>query len=241
MIALLRIIFVLPIIIITCVIGILLCLARPFHRNNTYLVSQLLAKLSPFFGIKIIMRVPHSVSDTPKVIIANHQNSFDVVTISSGVTRGVVSIGKKSLVWVPFFGQLYWLSGNILIDRNNKSRAAGTIAQAANKMIENNLSIWMFPEGTRSRGQGLLPFKTGAFHTALQANVDIVPIVMSSTDNISLNRWNNGTVIVESLPAISVDDINKDNIREIASIAHDNMKQMIEKLDAEVEVLNKNK
>ncbi len=239
MIALLRIIFVLPLIIITCIIGMLLCLVRPFHRNNTYLVSRLFSKLAPFFGIKIIMRIPQDISDTPKVMIANHQNSYDVVTICAGVTRGVVSLGKKSLVWVPFFGQLYWLSGNILIDRNNKSKALGTIGQTASKMAAGKLSVWMFPEGTRSRGRGLLPFKTGAFHTALQANVDIVPIVMSSTTNVSLNRWNNGTVIIESLPAMPVTDINKGNIRETAALAHDNMKQMLAKLDAEVEALNK--
>lgn len=239
MIALLRIIFVLPLIIITCIIGMLLCLVRPFHRNNTYLVSRLFSKLAPFFGIKIIMRIPQDISDTPKVMIANHQNSYDVVTICAGVTRGVVSLGKKSLVWVPFFGQLYWLSGNILIDRNNKSKALGTIGQTASKMAAGKLSVWMFPEGTRSRGRGLLPFKTGAFHTALQANVDIVPIVMSSTTNVSLNRWNNGTVIIESLPAMPVTEINKGNIRETAALAHDNMKQMLAKLDAEVEALNK--
>jgi len=239
MIALFRIIFLPPIIIITCIVGMLCCLMRPFHRNNTFLVSRLFARLAPLFGIKLIVRVPENLSETPKVVIANHQNSYDVITICAGVTRGVVSLGKKSLVWVPFFGQLYWLSGNILIDRNNKSKAAGTIGQTAAKMAAGKLSVWMFPEGTRSRGRGLLPFKTGAFHTALQANADIVPIVMSNSNNISLNRWNNGTLIIESLPPMDVTQLNKGNIRETAKLAHQNMKELLQKLDEEVAVLNK--
>lgn len=238
MIALLRIIFLLPIIIITCIVGMLACIVRPFHRNNTYLVSRLFSGLAPFFGITLIVRVPEDISTTPKVVIANHQNSYDVITICAGVTRGVVSLGKKSLVWVPFFGQLYWLSGNILIDRKNKSKAAGTIAQTASKMAAGRLSVWMFPEGTRSRGRGLLPFKTGAFHTAVQANVDIVPVVMSSSNHIRLNKWNNGTLIIQSLPAMPADKMNKGNVRETAALAHENMQQLLIKLDEEVAMLD---
>ncbi len=64
---------------------------------------------------------------------------------------------------MPLFGQLYWLSGNILIDRKNRTRAFETMAETARKIKEKCLSVWIFPEGTRSRGRGLLPFKLGHF------------------------------------------------------------------------------
>jgi len=219
----------------------LVCIFRPFNRNNTYAVAQILASMAPLFGVKLLDRVPKDLTDTPKVIVGNHQNTFDVVTISAAVRPGVVSIGKKSLKWVPFFGQLYWLSGNILIDRKNSTKAAGTINSTAEKMREDNLSIWMFPEGTRSIGRGLLPFKTGAFHTAIQANVPIIPIVMSSTDSFRLNRWNNGYAIIESLPMIDVSNATKSDVRELAKSTHEKMKQKISELDLEVAKLNSNK
>ncbi len=74
---------------------------------------------------------------------------------------------------------------------------------------ESDVSVWMFPEGTRSRGRGLLPFKTGAFHAAIGAGLPIIPIVCSSTGGVKLNRWNNGHVIVEMLPPISTEDYDK--------------------------------
>ena len=72
----------------------------------------------------------------------------------------------------------------------------------------------MFPEGTRSRGRGLMPFKTGAFHAAIAAGVPIVPICVSTTSgNINLNRWNNGHVIVEMLAPVDTSKYGKENVR----------------------------
>jgi 1-acyl-sn-glycerol-3-phosphate acyltransferase len=238
MLGFLRVIFVLPLFVLFCLIGTLACLLRPFHRNNTFFVARLFSKLAPLIGIKLIVRVPKHLTDTPKVVIANHQSNYDVITVAGGVTPGVVSVGKKSLKWLPIFGQLYWLSGNIFIDRSNKTRAKTTMAQLLNRMKNNNLSIWMFPEGTRSKGRGLLPFKMGAFHIALQAKVPILPVVSSSIDTFSINRWHNGHAIVENLEPIETKDFNDKQVRELAKLAHRKMLQKIEELDAEVAELN---
>jgi len=84
------------------------------------------------------------------VYIANHQNNWDLFTVAAAVTPKVVTVGKKSLAFLPLFGQLYWLTGNILIDRGNRSKAMGTIDQVIDKMKNSDVSIWMFPEGTRN-------------------------------------------------------------------------------------------
>ncbi|MBN8152394.1 1-acyl-sn-glycerol-3-phosphate acyltransferase, partial [Vibrio vulnificus] len=77
------------------------------------------------------------------------------------------------------------------------------IAAVVEQFRSRRISFWMFPEGTRSRGRGLMPFKTGAFHAALAAGVPTIPICVSNThDKVKLNRWNNGVVIVEMLPPI---------------------------------------
>ena len=158
-----------------------------------------------------------------------------------------VSVGKKSLIWVPFFGILYWATGNIFLDRDNRSKAHNTMSELANRINQDNLSIWMFPEGTRSRGRGLLPFKTGAFHAAIAAGVPIVPVVCSTTHNkINLNRWDNGTVICEMLEPIDVSGYSRENVRELAEYCHDVMQNRIAELDREaaqkeVEQKNENK
>lgn len=208
-----------------------ICLVRPKHRNNVYRASMLYGSMHKFLGLDVDIRVPDSVKNGgPFIYICNHQNSYDLLTISGAVQPGTVTIGKKSLVWVPIFGLLYWLSGNILIDRKNAKQASGTLEQSAKKIVQSKLSIWMFPEGTRSYGRGILPFKTGAFRLAQLANVPVVLITASNLHNkVALGRWNNGKMIVKMSDPVYIDD-SKD-IRAWADEFHRNMKQEFDELN----------
>ena len=221
--------------VIICTISVFYSILRPFHRNNVYHTARFLGKVPKLLGIDVEVRIPESVKDIgPVVYMANHQNSYDLFTHANAVLPGTVSVGKKSLKWIPFFGQMYWLSGNILIDRKNTSKAMNTIELTADKIKNNKLSIWMFPEGTRSRGKGLLPLKTGAFRTAIQANVPIVPICASNqVGTINLNRWDNGKIIIEFLDPIQLNDSSRENLRSIVNEVHGLMSDKIDKLSVE--------
>ncbi len=239
MIAILRILALAVFAIVVFTFGSFYCLFSPRNSKHVFNFGRLFAKMSRVFGITLELRLPEDAYRRGQAIyIANHQNTWDLFTVSSAVTPKVVTVGKKSLLWTPLFGQLYWLTGNILIDRANKTKAKGTIDQVIEKMNESDLSVWMFPEGTRSRGRGLLPFKAGAFHAAIGAKVPVIPIVCSSTDHLRLNRWNNGHVIVEMLPPVSTEGMSKDQVRELSQQCHQAMQTKLLELDKEVSHLN---
>ncbi len=239
MIALLRIIAVAMFAVVMFVFGCGYCLLSPRNPKHVFTFGRMFGAMSRVFGIKLELRIPEDAYKRGQAIyIANHQNNWDLFTVSSAVTPKVVTVGKKSLAWMPLFGQLYWLTGNILIDRANKAKAKGTINQVVDSMKKSDVSVWMFPEGTRSRGRGLLPFKTGAFHAAVGAEVPIIPIVCSSTHNLKLNRWNNGHVIIEMLPPVPVEEYQTKTVRELASNCYEDMKAKLEHLDNEVEERN---
>ncbi|WP_047046170.1 1-acylglycerol-3-phosphate O-acyltransferase [Vibrio mexicanus] len=240
MIALLRVFAVAIFAIVMFIFGCGYCLLSPRNPKHVFTFGRIFGRMSKVFGIKLDLRIPEDAYNRGQhIYIANHQNNWDMFTVSSAVTPKVVTVGKKSLAWMPLFGQLYWLTGNILIDRGNRSKAMGTIDQVVESVKNSDVSVWMFPEGTRSRGRGLLPFKTGAFHAAIGAGVPIIPIVCSSTGGIKLNKWDNGHVIVEMLPPISTEGYGKENIRELANLCREQMKQKLEELDSEVKDLNK--
>lgn len=213
---------------------ILACLVRPFHRNNVNLAGQVYSSMSRLIGVKVVVRcTPEIKQDVPYVFIANHQNSYDLLTICKAALPGVVTIGKKSLKWIPVFGQLYWLTGNVMIDRKNSGKARDTLSLTAEKIRERRLSVWFFPEGTRSYGRGLLPFKTGAFRLALDTDEQIVMVCASNTHKtIKLNRWDNGEVVIDILPPITID--KSKSAKEWAVYCHGLMQAHLEKLNAEV-------
>jgi len=211
------------------------CLFRPFHKNNAYLTCNYLSKVTKLLGVEVELRIPDSIKGMSSVVyICNHQNTWDMFTLAKAVRPNTVSVGKKSLAWIPFFGQMYWLTGNILIDRSNSNKAKNTIAQTAEKINTEELSVWLFPEGTRSYGKGVLPFKTGAFRTALQANVPVVPICASSTNNIQLNRWNNGKVIIEFLEPIKIDNQSHESIKLVTQKAQQQVTDKFNALNDEI-------
>lgn len=88
------------------------------------------------------------------------------------------------IIWYPLFGQLYVLANHLRIDRSNVTAAIESMKevcsifpascttylpkvltsihcniQAARAVVKNNLSLIIFPEGTRSKNGRLLPFK----------------------------------------------------------------------------------
>ncbi len=216
----------------------LIYLTRPFHRNNVYLAGQTYSIMAKIVGVKVELRVSDKVKpDENYVFIANHQNSYDLITICKAALPGVVTIGKKSLKWIPLFGLIYWLSANIMIDRKNTGNARNTLDDTLDKMNEKKLSIWFFPEGTRSNGRGLLRFKTGAFRLALAAGKSIVPVCASEMHNkVRFNRWDNGTVIIQVMEPVDLPDGM--NAKVLASHFHSIVAAKIAELNAEVEQLD---
>lgn len=222
--------------------GCIWCLFSPRNPRHVATFGHLFGKLSTLFGLKVELRRPEGADNYGNAIyIANHQNNYDMVTAAKIVQPTTVTVGKKSLLWIPFFGQLYWLTGNLLIDRDNRAKAHGTIGELVEQFNKKRISFWMFPEGTRSRGRGLLPFKTGAFHAAVAAGVPIIPIVVSNTHGkINLNRLKNGLVIVEMLPPVDVKQFESSSVRKLATHCLELMAARLEELNAEVEEREKN-
>ncbi|AFP85767.1 1-acyl-sn-glycerol-3-phosphate acyltransferase [secondary endosymbiont of Heteropsylla cubana] len=236
MLAIVRIILVTFCSILICIFGLLYCLFTPRNPRHVSTFSRWFGRMSYLFGVRLEVRYPEGFTHGKTCIyIANHQNNYDMITASYVVQPRTITVGKKSLLWIPLFGPLYWITGNLLIDRNNNIRAHETLTKIVNIIKNQNISIWIFPEGTRSRGRGLLPFKTGAFYAAIAAGVPISPICISNTSNkIKLNRWSNGLVIIEILTPIETSSYNLKEAHNLRKECQKIMQKKLDKLNAEV-------
>ncbi|QKE63597.1 1-acylglycerol-3-phosphate O-acyltransferase [Aquipseudomonas campi] len=223
--------------IIAGILGLLLGLCRPFNPDN----SRLCARLYSLPALCMLrLRVKTEVQslygqEQSCVIIANHQSNYDLYVLGRVVPPRTVSIGKKSLKWVPFFGQLYWLAGNVLIDRGNARKAKEAMLTTTETLQHRDTSIWVFPEGTRNLGNGLLPFKKGAFQMAIAAGVPIIPVCVSSyAKRIKLNSWDSGRIMIRSLPAIPTLGLTLDDLPQLMERCQTLMRECIEQLDQQL-------
>ncbi|EPS58160.1 hypothetical protein M569_16656, partial [Genlisea aurea] len=98
-------------------------------------------------------------SNERAIYICNHASPLDVVLVMWLTPTGTVGIAKKEIIFYPFFGQLYVLANHLRIDRSNSKAAVESMKQAADAVSKNDLSLIIFPEGTRSKNGRLLPFK----------------------------------------------------------------------------------
>ncbi|MBF7729260.1 lysophospholipid acyltransferase family protein [Pseudomonas sp. N040] len=223
--------------VIAGVLGLLLGLCRPFNPDNSRICARLYSLPALFIlRLKLDADVQGLLEHQRScVIIANHQSNYDLFVVGSVVPRRTVSIGKQSLKWVPFFGQLYWLAGNVLIDRGNAQQARQAMLTTSETLQQQDTSIWVFPEGTRNLGKGLLPFKKGAFQMAIAAGVPIIPVCVSNyAQAMRLNSWNAGGVMIRSLPEISTRGLTLADMPQLMERCQAQMQTCIEQLDRQL-------
>ncbi|KAB5534816.1 hypothetical protein DKX38_017902 [Salix brachista] len=123
----------------------------------------------------------------------------------------------------PIFGQLYVLANHLRIDRTNPAAAIQSMKEVAHAVVKNNLSLIIFPEGTRSKDGRLQPFKKGFVHLALQTCLPIVPMIFTGTHR----AWRKGglhvrpaPITVKYLRPIKTDDWTDDKVNDYVRL-HD--------------------
>ncbi|AEJ19760.1 lysophospholipid acyltransferase family protein [Gracilinema caldarium] len=126
--------------------------------------------------------------------IGNHPGDFDVILALAYIPRRFGFIAKKEVLFLPFVNLWVLLLGGLFIDRKNIAKGKRAIEQGAER-IKKGASMIIFPEGTRSRGRGILPFKAGAFKLATLANAPIVPLVIHGSYSV----WEE-TGLIQSVP-----------------------------------------
>ncbi|XP_047278592.1 1-acyl-sn-glycerol-3-phosphate acyltransferase beta isoform X1 [Homo sapiens] len=134
-----------------------------------------------------------------------------------------VQIAKRELLFLGPVGLIMYLGGVFFINRQRSSTAMTVMADLGERMVRENLKVWIYPEGTRNDNGDLLPFKKGAFYLAVQAQVPIVPVVYSSFSsfyNTKKKFFTSGTVTVQVLEAIPTSGLTAADVPALVDTCH---------------------
>lgn len=222
-----------------CTYAVIYCLIFPRRLNNTSKLARMMSWSIPIIGINLIHKnkSPLPISQAG-IYVSNHQHTLDIFLHPSIMPDNIAILGKSGLRYVPIFGLAFWLAGNIFINRSDKAKARATMTQVSKIIRERGNSLYMFPEGTRSRGKGLLPFKKGAFALAIESGLPIVPVVFSTIHTqINLGHWKAGTVITEFLEPIDTRNMTQADVPTLLAQTRALIEEGIERLDQEIDSL----
>ena len=222
--------------VLASLIGLLIGLCRPFNPDNSRLCARVYSLPALWImGCQVRLEIGDLIEHArPAVLAANHLSNHDLFVFGRVVPVRTVSLGKQSLKWIPLFGQLYWLAGNVLVNRGNALQAKKAMLTTTDTLQHKDMSLWVFVEGTRSHGKGLGPFKKGAFQMAINAQVPILPVCVNNyTRGMSLNRWRSTTIVIRALPPIATTGLTLDDLPTLMDACHAQMAACIDELDRE--------
>ncbi|MBC2712515.1 MAG: 1-acyl-sn-glycerol-3-phosphate acyltransferase [Desulfosarcina sp.] len=114
------------------------------------------------------------------VIVSNHQSQLDIL-VAFRLFIPFKWVSKIEVFKLPFLGWNMRLNRYIKLKRGDKAGIAQMFADCEKALSQGN-SIFIFPEGTRSKTGELKPFKPGAFILAKKMGVPILPVVISGTN-----------------------------------------------------------
>ena len=121
---------------------------------------------------------------------------------------------------MPVMGYLCYRMGHIFIDRSNPMRAKHSLDLAKQNLKQGNSSIFLFPEGTRTRTGQIGKFKRGAFTIASDLHLPIVPVTINGAFNAlpkGLNYIIPGTIEMIIHSPIDTTNLNDENLNEMVN------------------------
>jgi 1-acyl-sn-glycerol-3-phosphate acyltransferase len=194
-------------------------------------IGVLTFKVNPLWTV----RISGAKVDDPRrpyVAVSNHESFADILLLCN-LPWEMKWMSKVEILRIPYLGWMMKLAGDIPVDRASRESAVKAL-EMCRKTIKNRVSVMIFPEGTRSTTDEMLPFKDGAFRLAIKTGVPILPLAIVGTrDALAKHDWRFGPADahVRVLPPVEVAgytlktvDQLKDKVRNMIDEARNQMR-----------------
>lgn len=135
-------------------------------------------------GTKVtVIGEEHVPKDAPVLYVGNHRGFFDILITYSRCPDLTGFVSKKEIEKVPLLSTWMKYLYCLFLDRNDIKEGLKTIMQGI-EYVKRGISIFIFPEGTRSHSNTMLPFKEGSLKIAEKSGCPIIPVAMVHTSEI---------------------------------------------------------
>ena len=223
-----------PVLGIECLIGKVS--KKTMDYSSLRLVQWAFNMIIKLAGIELTVIGEENISEGPVLYIGNHRSFFDIVITYARCKNLTGYIAKKEMLSIPllrtWMKRLYCL----FLDRENPKEGLKTILQAID-YVKHGISICIFPEGTRNKGEelSLLPFHNGSFKIAEKTGCPIIPMSLNNTCDIFEGHFpfiKKTHVILEYGKPIYPKELDKDEKKRIGEYCSNIISETIHKNQA---------
>lgn len=151
--------------------------------------------LNPLWRFRTSGTVPDDMRK-PYVVVANHESFVDMLLLSH-LPWEMKYLSKIEIMKIPALGQLMRLARDIPLVRGDATSGVQAL-DIARERLRRRTSVFIFPEGTRSKTGEMRDFNAGAFKLAIEEQVPILPLALHGTrECLRKNSWLQGRASAE--------------------------------------------
>ena len=194
--------------------------------------SVIFLKLPP---VRVKVEGLEKIDPTRRYVVASsHLSQFDIPLLFTVLPLHGRFLAKAELFKIPLVGGAMHTIGIIEINRDAGGSSRKAIIEGVRIAAERGYSLIIFPEGTRSTEDGLLPFKKGAFRIAIDTGLPLIPVVIDGTQYINrpgskIFRPGTARVVIGD-PIETSGMTNKDNLNDLTRTVEASMNKTFQQL-----------
>lgn len=214
---------------------------KSFPNENPIVLSKQVFEEAKSFGIGMVRSTGSTVEisgleNVPKdeavLFVSNHQSNFDIPVLLGYLNHPIGFVAKIEMTKLPFVGRWMKMLRCVLIDRSNRRQGIQAMKEGI-EILKSGCSLVIFPEGTRTGRDTMLPFKQGSFRFAKDAKVCIVPIAISGTHRMmesAKGKFSSAHAVVRVLPKIPKEIVAQKDTKQLAQEIQELIQENLNKM-----------
>lgn len=181
------------------------------HPRCRRVVLYVLGILCGIGRVRVHLTGEELVPEGRFLLVSNHRSNYDPIATGWALRRhDIAFVTKPENLKIPLAGPWIYKANYLPIDRNDPRKAMTTIQMASEFIRRDEMSIGIYPEGTRSKTDEMLPFHNGVFKIAQKADVPILVVSIRGSENIHKNvPWRHTDVYVNVCAVLAAEDVKK--------------------------------
>ncbi len=201
------------------------------HQQPKKWANGILKRTKSTFTVEGLDLLPKG----PVLFVSNHEGNFDIPALIAHIPKPFSFMSKIEVKKLPIIRDWMEAMNCVFIDRTDRRSAMRSITDMISTLQAGH-SMIIFPEGTRSKKNGVQEFKSGFTRIAKGAEVPIIPIAIVGTSDIMENNKNKikaAHVEIHVLEAIPVEHINELTSKQLIETVQNVITQKVNEINLE--------